>query len=183
VIGVFAALALIGALGLRIHRFGRHAIALRPASAIVVLGARTLPDGAPSPALQGRIEHAASLHRLGLAPLVLFSGGGSPVTEARVAVTAACLLGVPETCCVLEEQSRSTHENARFTAALLRARGVSDAIVVTDDFHLYRAVAHFRRFGVVAQPAPAPRALTPWARARWTLRELLAVIRRPWLLH
>ena len=182
-IGALAALALVGALGLRIHWFGRHASALRPASVIVVLGARTLPDGSPSPALLGRIEHAASLHRRGLAPLVLFSGGGSPVTEARVASIAARVLGVPEACCVLEERSRSTHENARFSAALLRDRGVSDAIVVTDDFHLYRAVAHFRRFGVVAQPAPARRSLTASARVRWTLRELLAVIRRPWLLH
>lgn len=176
-------LGLVVGLVLRIHLFGSRSPPLEPSQAIVVLGARTLPGGAPSPALLGRVEHAVALHQRGMAPLLVLCGGGGPVSEAQAALQIAIARGVPPDACLLEDQSRSTFENARFSRALLRARGVGEVLLVTDDFHAYRAVAHFRRTGLTVRPAPVRRALSKASRLRWTVRELAAVLRRPWLLH
>src|SRR5699024_7859386 len=55
-----------------------------PADAIVVLGAAQY-DGRPSPVLARRLDHALELHRAGLAPLIVVTGGrreGDRFTEA-----------------------------------------------------------------------------------------------------
>ncbi len=157
------------------------------AAAIVVLGARVLPGGVPSGSLRARVERAVELWREGAAPLLVFTGGVGehPPSEARVMLGVAAALGVPESACLLEERSRSTWENARHTAALLHARGIDAAIIVSDPFHLFRARQHFRRQGIDATPVAAPlegRALRWTERVYWTARELVALARRPHLL-
>src|SRR3569833_3689897 len=47
----------------------------RPAAAIVVLGAAQY-DATPSPVLRARLDHAIDLFRRGLAPRIIFTGGG-----------------------------------------------------------------------------------------------------------
>ena len=72
---------------------------------------------------------------------------------------------------LLEEVSRSTEENARFSAALIEARGWQRVILVSDGYHLLRARLLFERFGqpVFTSPAADPPP-GPWA---WnTLREV-----------
>ena len=94
-------------------------------------------------------------------------------------------LGVPAEACLLEEESHSTYDNARFTARLLRERRLSKVIVVSDPYHLYRARQHFWREGIDAQVEPAlltQRNLTWTTRAFWTAREVVALMRRPGLL-
>jgi len=81
------AVALLGvtALALRVHRFGRRPVTLARRQAIVVLGARVLPDGTPSEALVARVHHAVALHRAGAGLRLVFSGAGAgAVTEAEV---------------------------------------------------------------------------------------------------
>ncbi|MBL8919512.1 MAG: YdcF family protein [Myxococcaceae bacterium] len=179
-----SALALsVTALSVRVHRFGRRRAVPVRRQAIIVLGARVLPDGTPSEALVARVTHAVGLYRAGLGERLLFSGGGAPVSEAAAAARLAIGAGVPEAACVLEPASGSTFENARRSAELLRAHAWSDAWLVTDDFHAYRAVSHFRRVGVAVVASPVARELAMGSRARWTLREVVALLRRPWLLH
>ncbi len=171
---------------LLVDRFGQ-----RPgggqADAIVVLGARVLPGGVASGPLRARTERAVALFHEGRAPRLIFSGGvgENPPSEAEVMRRIARTLGVPDSACLLEEQSHSTYDNARFTAALLRERGLSKAIVVSDPYHLFRARQHFWREGIFAVPEPAPlteRNDTLARRAWWTAREVLALVRRPGLL-
>lgn len=159
----------------------------RTAPAIVVLGARVLEDGVPSGRLRARVERAAELYRAGAAPLLVLSGGVGehPPSEAQVMLKLAVELGVPAGCCVLEEQSRSTYENAKFTARLLRERGIGKAILVSDPFHLYRARQHFFLEGIDVTPEPAlpgGRLLPAADRLYWIAREIVALLRRPRLL-
>ena len=100
-----------------VDRFGQHEGAT-PADVVVVLGARVLEDGTPSPTLRARLEKAVALYHQGLAPRLLFSGGVGlhPPAEARVMLELAVRLGVPPEACVLEETSHSTEQNARFSA-------------------------------------------------------------------
>ena len=60
----------------------------------------------------------------------------------------------------LEDQSRDTDENARFSLRLLHADGVQTVVLVTHDFHQRRALAAFarasQRDGVTMAVLPAP---------------------------
>ena len=55
---------------------------VRPAVAIVVLGAQVNADGSPSSALAGRVQEAAELYRQGRARGLLLSGGGAAQVDA-----------------------------------------------------------------------------------------------------
>ena len=150
-----------------------------PSDALVVLGARVDPDGNPSPTLRARVVHAVALYRQGLAPKLVFSGGVGDFgdSEARVSQRLAISLGVPETACLLEEASHSTAQNAAFTASLLRAHELHTVIVVTDPYHLPRALRLFALEGVPASGSPvldAPRHRELTSRLGWTLREVFA---------
>ncbi|RYZ42332.1 MAG: YdcF family protein [Myxococcaceae bacterium] len=168
-----------------VDRFGRREQA-GPADALVVLGARVLPGGVPSGALVARVEQAAALYHRGVAPRVLLSGGVGvhPPSEARVMWDLAVEAGVPASACVLEEQSHSTDDNARFSARVLRERGWRRVVVVSDPYHLLRARQCFRREGleVATSPAPIEGRMRAWDRCYWTVREAFALLLWPGLL-
>jgi uncharacterized SAM-binding protein YcdF (DUF218 family) len=173
-----AVVLVVFALALRVDRFARTLNPAPQGEVLVVLGAKLFSDGSLSPAFQGRVERAAELFQARAAPLVLISGGGNP-SEARAALAYARTLGVPESVCLLEEQSTNTLENARFTAKLLAARGVKRVVLVSDGFHLLRAVRCFELFGLEPVPAASRRVLTPRTRLLATLKEALAYLRLP----
>ncbi|WP_257461872.1 YdcF family protein [Archangium lipolyticum] len=169
-----------------VDRFGQRERATR-ADVVVVLGARVLPGGVPSPALRARVEKAVDLYHQGLAPRLLFSGGvgvNSP-SEARVMRDVAVRLGVPADACLLEEQSHSTEQNARFSSALLRSLGARRVVVVSDPYHLLRARQYFRLHGFEVSTSPAfltDRNLRASGRFYWTVREAFALLAHPRVL-
>jgi len=169
--------------GLRVHLVGRRAprFPARPLTA-VVLGARVHPDGTPSPALVDRVRVAVALLKEGRAQRLLLSGGSPDdrPTEAAVMERLALELGAPADGLVLETKSRSTFENAARSVESLG--GEQEVLLVSCDFHLARATAHFRRRGLTVWPVPSPRALAAGQRLIVTAKELLALLRRPWLI-
>lgn len=178
-------LAGAAALGARVHHFGRRAPRLPEAPCVaVVLGALVRPDGTPSDALRGRVAVGVQLLKAGHASMLLFSGGSPDArpAEALVARDLAVAAGVDASRCVLETVSRSTFENARESVALLRGLGARKVIVVTCDFHLLRASAHFGAHGLRVFPVASRRALCPTQRILATAKETLALLQRPWLL-
>ena len=54
----------------------------------------------------------------------------------------------------VEDQSRDTHENAVFTARLLRPRGISHVVLVTHAWHMPRSARAFEAAGLRVTPAP-----------------------------
>jgi uncharacterized SAM-binding protein YcdF (DUF218 family) len=170
------------ALGLRIHR-----VAMRPTRwppgvlPTVVLGARVFEDGTPSAALAGRVETAVQLLRDGKTTRLVLSGGslGGRPTEASVMSRLALSAGAPREALLLEDQSRSTFENALRSAELLETREI---LLVTCDFHLARATAYFRDRGFTVWPVPSRRPLSAANRLMVTAKEVLGLLRRPRLL-
>jgi len=153
----------------------------------VVLGARVLPGGVPSGALRARVERAVGLYRDGHVDRLLFSGGvgDHPPSEASLMCSLATSMGVPQSACILEENSHSTYENARFSAPILERLGVRRVLLVSDPYHLFRARQNFRRQGIDAVTVPATlteRHRRLHTRLYWTLREVVALLRRPALL-
>jgi uncharacterized SAM-binding protein YcdF (DUF218 family) len=175
---------LVAALAWRVDHVARRPAATVNARAIVMLGARVLPSGRAAPALEYRAEKAAELYLAGRAPLLVLTGGhvGKQPSEARIACDIAVRRGVPQSACLLEENSHSTYENVQNTAPLLAERGISEVILVSDGYHLLRAQAHFAAAGITTHPVRSDRVLSPGDRLFQTLREVAALLRRPWLI-
>lgn len=158
---------------------------LRPADCIVVLGARSLADGTPGASLEGRCRRALELWREGWAPVLLFTGGRGETgtVEGEVGAAWARARGVPAEALVIEDRSHTTRENLEFAAAIMRKRGWSRCLVVTDPFHIPRAMALARDAGLQADPAPtfAGPAWRKWNTWAWyTFRETFAWVKYAW---
>ena len=132
------------------------------ADAIVILGAgRERGDPAwgaqdqPTGVALERMRYAAQLAKASGLP-VLTSGGlhyGSPPSEARLMADSMQRdFGVPVRW--LEEQSRTTWENAGLSAAMLLPQGIKRVVVVTQAWHMQRSVWSFERAGFEVVPAP-----------------------------
>jgi uncharacterized SAM-binding protein YcdF (DUF218 family) len=123
--------------------------------AIVVLGC-ALHQGRPSPALERRLDLAARAFRRGVAPRILATGGRAWAGRREADVMVERLRELtPEADLVAEDRSTSTAENARFSCAWLRQHGIERVMLATCHWHLPRALANFRRCGVVAIPPPS----------------------------
>ncbi len=121
--------------------------------AIVVLGAVVEADGRASRRLRRRVLHGVERLRRGDAEVLILSGGplGERPTEAEVMHELALAAGLAADRLITEPRSRSTWENARYTAELMAARGWSRVLVVTDWLHLPRALFSFRSTGLRAR--------------------------------
>lgn len=134
---------------LSIHLGHRLLLGLLPqdtgqtADAIVILGR--------GPELrQDRIQAAAELWQMQRAPIVFVSGTGDAIPIAQALAEA----GLPGREIEGEPCSRTTDENAKFTAALLKPQNVQRILLVTDWPHMLRSVLTFRSFGFTVIPHP-----------------------------
>ena len=145
--------------------------------AIVVLGAAQY-DGRPSAIYEARLAHALDLWSGGVAPLLVFTGGKEPgdrFTEGGTGARWAMERGVPQRAVVVEEQSRTTYQNlAGARRALERrhpGRGRHRIVVVSDPFHMFRAVRQAADLGMDAHPSPTR--TSPLSASRLKLTELV----------
>jgi uncharacterized SAM-binding protein YcdF (DUF218 family) len=150
---------------------------------IVVLGAAVWPGGQPSPALQRRVLHAVDLMQRGYAAYLLVTGGMGqyPPTEAEVMQRLAVAHGISSQRVLREEQATSTFESALLCCDILRQHGWSRVLVVTDRYHLPRALLAFRSCGIRTAGSATTGKPAQHLRQRWHyyLREWLAL---PWYL-
>jgi len=119
--------------------------ALHP-DCILVLGAAVRGD-APSKMLQDRLDVAVALYKKGVAPKVLLSGDNGQINYNEVKVMENYVLkaGVPDQDVFLDHAGFSTYET------MYRARDVfvvRSAVVVTQKYHLYRALFIAKSLGL-----------------------------------
>jgi uncharacterized SAM-binding protein YcdF (DUF218 family) len=140
-----------------------------PPAAIVVLAAEFRHSNVPGgkdlvgPVTLARLAEAArEQRRLGLP--ILVSGGRLEDADASLADMMAEALEDDFRVPVRwrEERSQTTYQNALYSAEILRRAGVPAALVVTNPWHMARALWSFRTVGypVVAAPTPERRSLT-----------------------
>ena len=130
---------------------------------IVMLGGGAIADvqdvdgvGMLAQSPSSRLLTTLRLHRLYNLPILLaggqvFSDTGS---EAEIARRVLRSLGVPGEMIYVETHSRTTGQNARYSAEILRREGFAHPILVTSAFHLPRAVLNFEKEGVAVTPYP-----------------------------
>jgi uncharacterized SAM-binding protein YcdF (DUF218 family) len=112
------------------------------ADAIIVLGGESV----------GRVSKAFELFKKGAARRIIVSGSGDADFIRQQLVRA----GAPRDAIELEDQSRTTKDNAEFTTRMLQASCVQRAIIVTSWFHSRRALSSFRSFAPEIQFSSLP---------------------------
>jgi len=153
-----------------------------PRRVAIVLGAG-ISAGLPTPALADRIEAAAALYHAGKVRKLLMTGDNSIVgyNEPGVMKEHAQRLGVPAEDIILDYAGRRTYDSCYRARAIF---GLTDALVVTQPFHLPRATYLCANLGVDAVGYEATnRYFSPYTRAQWQLREMLASAAAWWDIH
>jgi len=126
-----------------------EAAALEGADCILVLGCGVRDTGEPSLMLRDRLDMGLRLYELGAAPKLLMSGdhGRKEYDEVNVMKDYATSAGVPSEDVFMDHAGFSTYES------MYRARDVFCAetvIIVSQRYHLYRAVYDARALGLEA---------------------------------
>ena len=143
--------------GVALGVVGALDVAVAPSLAIV-LGAAVEID-TPSPVFAARIDHAIDLYQAGAIKGILFTGGRSPedtLSEAAAARDYAIGEGVPTGDILLEDVSRTTHQNLTGALPVMQAAGASRALIVSDPLHLRRAVIMADDLGIDAKASATP---------------------------
>lgn len=101
-----------------------------------------------------RVRYAARLQHQTSLPIIVSGGApmGEATTDAALMRDALQEFGVTEVW--LEDQSRNTAENARFSKDLLAQHQMNKVYLVTHATHMARSVWAFERAGVAVIPAP-----------------------------
>lgn len=120
------------------------------ADCILVLGAGLKPDGSPSDMLRDRLSFACDLWQEGVSDTVLISGDRASESYDEVTAMKNYLLahGVPEEAILEDPMGFSTSES------LIRAKevyGYENIVVVTQRYHLYRALYVAEKIGFDAK--------------------------------
>jgi uncharacterized SAM-binding protein YcdF (DUF218 family) len=127
------------------------------------------------------VSHAVHLWQAGQGNRLLVTGGLGkyPPAEAHLMQQLALAAGIPEIDIVIEDQAVSTFQSALYCARILHQHGWATALVVTDYYHLPRALLTFRSLGIRARGSAPVGGLS--SRRRWKqwyarLRELPALM-------
>lgn len=143
----------VGGLALTLRRLARRRTVnpdrLPPQDVALVLGAEAYLDGTPSRFLRARLDLAADLYRRRLAQRLLLSGDSRTLSNDETGTMRSYLLGlgVPDSALLVDPAGFDTYDSC------LRARdvfGVRRLVVVTQSYHLPRALATCRALGIDA---------------------------------
>ena len=135
---------------------------------LVVLGGGDWAGGQMGWNTYLRITHALYVYRNGTFSWIVVSGGGEPpLADAMRGYLIS--EGIPANVILTETGSNSTRENALNCKPILDRLG-GRKLLLTSDYHTFRAVRAFRAAGVNVLASPAPDILKQYrnVEARWT---------------
>lgn len=130
---------------------------VQTAEAIVVLGAAQY-NGAPSPVLQARLDHAVELYEQGMAPVVVVTGGGQEgdsSTEASAGRSYLIGQGIPDGALRSEVQGTNSWQSLAAAARFLTREGIDEVILVSSPYHALRTEQIAEEVGLEGRASPA----------------------------
>lgn len=150
----------------------------------VVFGAFVMPDGTLSAMLADRVDAAVSLYRARKVERLLFSGDNSrpDYDEVDAMLAYALRRGVPKDAIALDYAGFDTYDSCYRAKAIF---GVTRAILVTQEYHLPRAVYDCASLGIDAVGLATP----DWGvydapmMISYTAREAVADVKSIWDVH
>lgn len=186
-IGVMAAL---GALGIGavfgINAWVKHSVSdriltqeqaaqLQGVDCIVVLGCKVGDDGTPSHMLEDRLKQGVALYEVGAAPKLLMSGDHGTISydEVNAMKRFAVDAGIPSADVFMDHAGFSTYETVYRAGEIF---GADKIIIVTQEYHLYRALYVAEALGIEAYGVAADYREYAGQSAR-DIREVLARVK------
>lgn len=150
-----------------------------PNRVAIVFGAGLQREGVPSIILRDRISSAAELYFSGKVEKLLMSGDNSFVdyNEPGAMRAYALTLGVPDKDIVLDYAGRRTYDTCYRASKIF---GVTQAILITQNFHMPRALYICNMLGVKATGVVSDK--RPYWLG-WSIRELPATLVALWEVH
>ncbi len=145
------------------------------ADCILVLGAGVRDDGSPSLMLSDRLETGITLYQAGVSDRLLMSGdhGRIGYDEVNTMKNFAIEEGVPEEAVFMDHAGFSTYESMYRAKEIFQ---VKKAVIVTQKYHLYRALYLANELGIEAWGVPAD--LRSYrGQAYFSLREVAARVK------
>jgi uncharacterized SAM-binding protein YcdF (DUF218 family) len=151
---------------------------------VVVLGSGLLDGGRVPPLLASRLDRGRAVYRElaagGHDPVLIVSGGkgrDEQVPEAEAMARYLIARGFPASRIQREDRSASTAQNLAYAKAIMdRLRPGATCVIVTSNYHVFRAAMTARRAGIRGQVTGARTASYYWPGA--TLREFAAILLR-----
>lgn len=121
-----------------------------PAGVAIVLGNTVYPNDSPSPRLAARLDRALQCYQQRQCGLIFLSGGvdASGTDEAVAMRSYLVRRGIPADRIAVDSNGVDTWATARHASAFIQEHRLSSAIVVTQYFHLPRAMLALKRLGV-----------------------------------
>ncbi|MBR2472100.1 MAG: YdcF family protein [Clostridia bacterium] len=150
-----------------------EATKLENVDCVLVLGCGVKADGTPSDMLSDRIKRGLELYKQGAAPKIMMSGdhGTKTYDEVNTMKQIAVDAGIPSNDVFMDHAGFSTYES------MYRARDVFAAdkiIIVTQEYHLYRALYIAKQLGIEAYGVTSDYGNTYGGQAVRENREILA---------
>ena len=106
-------------------------------------------------AMEACVRAGIRLHRKTGLPILVTGGvlapGATPIAAVMAQVMGAEYATPPRW---VEDRSRDTWENATFSAAMLKAEGITSVYLVTTSWHMPRSILAFERAGLAVTAAP-----------------------------
>ncbi len=150
------------------------------ARAAIVFGAGLQRDGTPSPVLKDRVSAAVQLYQQGKVEKILMSGDNrfEDYNEPAAMKTYAVDLGVSEDAIVLDYAGRRTYDTCYRAKHIF---GLEEALLVTQKFHLPRAIFTCHGLGMSVTGVSADlRDYHTHSLRYWNIRELPATLVALW---
>ncbi|MGV9264841.1 YdcF family protein [Kitasatospora sp. NPDC003701] len=160
--------------------YGRHR-PRRDVDFVVVLGSGLIGGDRVPPLLASRLDRGREVYEKqaarGNPPVLITSGGQGPdekLPESHAMADYLVRRGFPEAHLVREDRSRTTEENLLLSKVIMeQAKPGYRCVIVTNNFHAFRAALTARKTGVTGQVFGSPTAAYYWPSA--TIREFAAV--------
>lgn len=160
-LAVVAALGILGAAALfGINGWVKHSVQdyilteeqaaeLSDMDCVMVLGCKVGTNGTPSHMLEDRLRQGVALYDLGAAPKLLMSGdhGTKEYDEVDAMKHYAVDAGIPSSDVFMDHAGFSTYESVYRAKEIFGAKRI---VIVTQEYHLYRALMIARRMGLEA---------------------------------
>jgi SanA protein len=146
----------------------------------IVFGAGLLRNGQPTPVLRDRVTTAVQLYETGKVDKLLMSGDNRFIdyNEPAAMQSYAVQLGVPAEDIVMDFAGRRTYDTCYRARQIFH---VSEAILVTQGYHLPRAIFTCSELGVAATGVPADmRQYLRRSYTFWNIREVAATTVALW---
>jgi uncharacterized SAM-binding protein YcdF (DUF218 family) len=128
------------------------------ADAIVVFGAAEYV-GRPSPVFRARLDHAYTLFKRDLAPVIITTGGAGNdlrFSEGQVGRDYLESRGIPDADLIAETQGGDTDESSQRVAVIMRANDMQTCLLVSDAYHMFRAKQMMEAQGIKVYLSPRP---------------------------